>query len=178
MTCIVGYVDDKKVWMGADSHGVCGWDTSNRKDPKVFKRGSFIIGFTSSYRMGQILMVCHLPKPGVSAGFNWMVREFVPAVRAALLAGGMATDKDNETKGGQFLVGMNGQLFNIHSDFQVAVTRDRFDSCGCGDSYALAAMKMMDLSGPLLPAAKIKKALSVAEYFSAGVRGPYKILSL
>ena len=89
----------------------------------------------------------------------------------------MAIIKDNEDKAGQFLVGMNGRLYLIDNDFQVAQPRDKFAACGCGDSYALAAMRVMeimDYGAP--PEHRVKDALAVAEYFSAGVRGPFKIL--
>jgi len=58
MTCIVGLIDkeSKKIYMGGDSAGVANYSLSVRKDPKVFKRYGFIFGFTSSFRMGQLLM--------------------------------------------------------------------------------------------------------------------------
>src|SRR3546814_10742010 len=55
MTCIVGLVDDGKVYLGGDSAGVAGWSLTVRKDPKVFRVGDCIIGFTSSFRMGPLL---------------------------------------------------------------------------------------------------------------------------
>lgn len=33
MTCVVGLVAEGKVWMGADSAGVSGWDLRTRADP-------------------------------------------------------------------------------------------------------------------------------------------------
>ena len=57
MTVIVGYVDEEngKVYIGSDSQGVSGDHTINRADPKVFISHGITYGFTSSYRMGQIL---------------------------------------------------------------------------------------------------------------------------
>lgn len=59
MTCIIGYKDIKneRVYIGADS--LCSNDHSRaiRSDPKFFKYNeSIIFGFTTSYRMGQLLM--------------------------------------------------------------------------------------------------------------------------
>lgn len=53
MTCIVGYVTPaREVVMGADSAGVAGYDLRIRRDVKVFHAGPFLIGYTSSFRMG------------------------------------------------------------------------------------------------------------------------------
>ena len=55
MTCIVGVVDNGKVYMGGDSAGVGGLCIETRKQPKVFRNGDFLIGYTDSFRMGQLL---------------------------------------------------------------------------------------------------------------------------
>ena len=55
MTCIVGLVDNGKIYMGGDSAGVSNLDIRIRADQKVFKTGEFIMGFTSSFRMGDLL---------------------------------------------------------------------------------------------------------------------------
>lgn len=57
MTCVVGLIDKKTktTYIGGDSLG----STSNlktvRKDKKVFKIKNTCLGFTSSFRMGNIL---------------------------------------------------------------------------------------------------------------------------
>jgi 20S proteasome alpha/beta subunit len=57
MTCIVGIIDKETIYLGGDSAGTAGYGQSIRKDKKVFiKDNKFIIGFTSSFRMGQLLM--------------------------------------------------------------------------------------------------------------------------
>ena len=63
MTCIVGLIDGNRVWMGGDSAGVSGLDITVRSDPKVFRNGDFLIGFTSSFRMGQLLAFRLRPPP-------------------------------------------------------------------------------------------------------------------
>lgn len=55
MTCIIGLIKNKKVYIGGDSAGVDGLNITIRKDSKVFKINKFIIGYTSSFRMGQLL---------------------------------------------------------------------------------------------------------------------------
>ena len=45
MTCIIGLVENSKVYIGGDSAGVAGYGLSVRADEKVFKKGDFIFGF-------------------------------------------------------------------------------------------------------------------------------------
>src|SRR6266403_6271489 len=97
MTCIVGLVDGKSIVMGGDSAGVGGWDLTVRKDPKVFMNGPCIMGFTSSFRMGQLLQY-KLKVPARKDGqdvFEFMATYFIDAVRDCLKLGGYA-EKEKE----------------------------------------------------------------------------------
>lgn len=94
MTCIVGIAHEGKVYLGGDSAGVAGLDITKRKDVKVFQNDEFVMGFTSSFRMGQILHYSFTP-PKVAVEdaddlMAYMVRKFVPAVRAIFKSEGYA----------------------------------------------------------------------------------------
>ena len=126
MTCIVGLVDDGRVWMGGDSAGVAGWDLTVRADRKVFRNGPYVMGFTSSFRMGQLLRHGFEPpsppeQPGDLEAF--MATTFIDAVRERLKAGGWAVKNLEQEQGGTFLVGVSGRLFEIGSDYQVGYRR-------------------------------------------------------
>jgi ATP-dependent protease HslVU (ClpYQ) peptidase subunit len=178
MTCIVGLVHDGKVYMGGDSAGVAGYDLTVRADEKVFTNGEFIMGFTSSFRMGQLLRYKFKPPyhmPGVPTD-EYMVTSFVDEVRKCLREGGYARNNNGEESGGTFLVGYKGELFVIHDDYQVAKVVDGFAAVGCG--YQVARGALFATSPGLLPEDRVKKALEAAERFSAGVRGPFVIKSL
>lgn len=174
MTCIVGLVDGGDVWLGGDSAGVAGWTLSIRKDPKVFKVGAVLIGFTSSFRMGQLLAHTFTP-PSPRVGqdpFGFMVADFIPAVRACFERGGWAGLKDGKHEGGQFLVARAGRLFSIAEDFQVGEGACGFAAAGVGADQALGALHAT--AG--LPARKrVLKALEAAEALSIGVRGPFTV---
>lgn len=55
MTCIVGITDGRTVTVGGDSAGSDGWHVAVLSDSKVFQVGPYLMGFTTSYRMGQLL---------------------------------------------------------------------------------------------------------------------------
>jgi ATP-dependent protease HslVU (ClpYQ) peptidase subunit len=179
MTCIVGLVESDRVYIGADSAGVESHRLALtvRADAKVFLRGPFIIGFTASFRMGQLLMhALHVPlREPTQDVFEFMVTTFVDAVRDCLKKGGFAEKEKEAERGGTFLVGYAGRLFTVEGDYQVAEQMVSYAACGCGDSIALGSLHS---TWGLPPPVRITKALEAAEAFSAGVRGPFRTLVL
>lgn len=179
MTAIAGIVEDGKVWIGGDSAGVGGLSMQTRTDPKVFINGECVFGYTSSFRMGQLLeheFSPPTPYEGES-GMAYMVKRFIPAVKACLRAGGFQTSDDGQDIGGTFLVGYRGQLYEIASDYQVARVRQTYHACGCGADLVLGSLHATN-EFDLKPKERIIMALNAAVEFSAGVRGPFSILSI
>lgn len=177
MTCIVGLVHDGKVYLGGDSAGVDGLHLVTRRDPKVFQVDDFTIGFTTSFRMGQLL--AHSFKPPKRHAdddvFAFMVTKFVDALRDCLKSGGYARKDAEVESGGTFLVGYQGRLFEICDDYQVGENIAGYAACGCGRALALGALFATDGQEPR---DRIATALSAAEAFSAGVRGPFNTVVL
>ena len=181
MTCIVGVVVNGRVWMGGDSAGVSDTDLMLRADEKVFRAGrrnEFVLGFTDSFRMGQLLQFGLddvTPPDDPKLLFRWMVKDFVDAVRELLSDGGFRKIEHEVERGGTFLVGVRGRLFHVQGDFQVAESWYYFDAVGCGKNVAIGSMySSRDVDDPQR---RVHLALSAAEAFSAGVRGPFTIIS-
>lgn len=174
MTCIVGVVEGNEVWIGGDSAGVGGYSLTVRADEKVFVNGPMVFGFTTSFRMGQLLRYAltvpdHDPRVEVE---RYMATTFVNAVRECLKTNGWASVKDGSEIGGHFLVGYRGILFSIQSDYQVGRAADGYDATGCAEDVARGAL----FATPELPAeTRVRLALEAAERCSAGVRGPFLI---
>ena len=182
MTCIVGLIDNDKVYIGGDSAGVGGYDLHIRADKKVFKNGPFIMGFTSSFRMGQLLQY-KLQPPSLYKEdgtlkdiYKYMVTEFIDAVRQCLKDGGYAIKKDEGELGGTFLVGYGGRLFAVYDDYQVAEFVEGYGAVGCGAQIANGVLYATQDKG-LSPGERIMIALEAAERYSAGVRGPFVLES-
>lgn len=179
MTAIAGLIDDGKVYIGGDSAGVGGLSLHRRKDPKVFKNGEFVIGYTSSFRMGQLLryyLSPDTPKEGQDA-FEYMVCSFVPKVRQVLKDNGYLKVESNTETGGFFVVGWRGRLYEIQSDMQVSETLVPYTATGCGEDLVLGSLHATEQLEGLSPKERITMALQAAEDFSAGVRGPFNIVS-
>lgn len=178
MTCIIGLEHEGNVYIGADSSAVEGWTVRQTVLSKVFQRGDFLIGYTSSFRMGQILqhhLIVRAQEEG-EADDAYMVCAFVEAVRKYLREKAYTKIEDSREQGGIFLAGYNGRLYRINSDFQVGCVRDGLDAVGSGAEFALGAVKALGRSLP--PRKRIKRALRVAAYFSGSVCGPFKVLKL
>ncbi len=179
MTAIAGFVHEGKVWIGGDSAGVDGrFALTVRADQKVFRSGEFVMGFTSSFRMGQLLRYTLTVPPWKEKQdlFEYMVNDFIGAVRNCLKAGGYAEKHDDAERGGTFLVGVRGRLFCIQSDYQVSESADGYEACGCGELICSGALfATRNFIGP--PVERMKVVLEAAERHSAGVRAPFHILS-
>jgi hypothetical protein len=177
MTAIAGFVDGGKVWIGGDSAGVSRYSLTVRADQKVFRNGDFLFGFTSSFRMGQLLRYSFtppVPKEGQDL-YSYMVTDFINAVRECLKNGGFAAKDKEEESGGCFLAGYRGRLFKVDSDYQVGEPASGYDAAGCGDDIVVGALFATVGTDPMT---RMTLALQAAERHSVGVRGPFVILSI
>lgn len=178
MTCIVGLIDGKTIWMGGDSAGVSGHNTTIRLDKKIFVKNNMIFGYTSSFRMGQLLRFSlSIPQRRIGQDtYEYMCTEFINSVRSCFEHGGFSKKVSGEESGGTFLVGYDGRLFNIEDDFQVGENSCNYGSVGCGWSYSLGSLYSTESS--IDPEFRVRKALECAEFFSGGVKGPFTIEKL
>jgi hypothetical protein len=180
MTCIVGMTVADGVLLGADSAAAAGWDLTTRVAPKVFVNGPMVMGFTDSFRMGDLLEhVLVVPERPFGVTVDRFLRTtFIDAVRACLADGGLAKKENGVEEGGQFLVGYEGRLFFIGSNYQVGENDQGYHAIGCGAAYALGALaaqaRLVSMRSSFLE--RIEVALDVAGQFSAGVREPYRVV--
>lgn len=177
MTCIIGVEFEGKVYIGGDSMASNGVDRHVTGLKKVFRVGEFLIGYTSSFRMGQILQY-HLQAPQQQDGVTderYMVVEFVEAVRTCLKDKGWSVINNNQESGGTFLVGYRGHLYEIESDFQVNHFVNGIVACGAGEQFALGAMEALS---NFKPKKRILQSLAVAAKYSNYVCEPFYVESI
>jgi ATP-dependent protease HslVU (ClpYQ) peptidase subunit len=174
MTCIVGLEHEDQVWIGGDSAAVADIDISAHASPKVFHNGPFVVGFSTSFRMGQILQY-HLrpPRPSKSRTKDltrFMVVQFIEAVREVF------KDKefeDEDGEGGKFLVGYKGALFVVDVDFQIYRPLPGYHAIGAGDNPALGALFA---SEGVPPQKRVLQALRASAEFCTVVRPPFTVI--
>lgn len=174
MTCIVGLVHEGKVYMGADSQAASSWDKRTVRHPKIFQTGPFLIGYTTSFRMGQLLQYRLEVKPqGSEDDYAYMATSFVEAVREVLKDYGFAKVEHNQEEGGTFLIGYKGKLYGLQDDMAVLDYMDSYSAVGCGRAYALGVMEALSDKPPKF---RVKQALAISALFSNGVSPPFDIL--
>lgn len=177
MTCIVGLLcSDGKIYMGADSAASEGASVHTVKTTKVFRNGPFLIGYTSSFRMGQLLQYEFEPptRDPDDDALAYMVKDAIPAMRKCLKDGGYTKAENNVETGGVFLVGYEGRLFRIDSDFHVGEPLQPYTAIGSGEDIALGSIYSTH-GTTITSRERILKALNAAQEFKGSVREPFNV---
>ncbi len=178
MTCIVGLVSKNATYIGGDSAATSGWYLTVRSDSKVFRNGPFLFGFTTSFRMGQLIQHALVPPPvPATSPEKFMATTFVDSIRQCLKDGGFAKKENDQEEGGAFLVAVKDRLFTIHEDYQVAEAQSGYSAVGCGRELAVGALFASGTTNAQ-PRSRVLQALAAAEAHSAGVRGPFTVMNL
>lgn len=182
MTCVVAVKTAGGVIVAADSAAIdSDGSLSLRADKKIFKpQSDIVIGFTSSFRMGQVLQYSSkLPAPPAddSQLLRYMIAEFVPAARASLKEAGYATVSENVEQGGTFIVAIRSSVFCVYDDYQIEQPSSAYACVGCGASYALGSLHSTEklLKNKSLQRAKL--ALLASQSLCSGVRAPFWVMS-
>jgi ATP-dependent protease HslVU (ClpYQ) peptidase subunit len=183
VTCIVGVVHGKDVYVGGDSAGTAGYQVRVRTDTKVFSLNPrpterWLLGYCGSFRVGQALRfgftVPERPK-GMDL-YEFMCTKFVDAVRSRLRDAGTRRKKDDEESVyASILAAHAGKLYCIESDFQVAEFQDGYTAIGSGEELALGALWATENRRPEY---RIRKALEAAAYWNAAVCEPFTVKKL
>lgn len=181
MTCIVSYKTKNKVYMGADSIGSNGHQKGERKDSKLFKKGEMLIGYTSSFRMGQLLKwKLKLPEhPKKMSIEEYMNTLFIDEVINCFTVNGFTQIKENTKSGGTFLVAYKGRVFCIHDDFQVGEDSSCISACGSGEDTAKGAMAaLLKYDKKINPKKLLQIALEITSQKIVSVGGPFKFMEV
>lgn len=159
MTCLAALIHDWRVYMGGDSSASVDNSIEVRTNRKVFRNGAYVIGFTGSFRVGQLLQYDIKMPPPVGDIMGHLVGAFIPQLQKAA---GKETD--------EIMLGTAGRLFKVSSDYSVA-EYPSYAAAGGGEQYALG--KLHGSLGP--PDVRIIAALEAAEAHCPAVRAPFHI---
>jgi ATP-dependent protease HslVU (ClpYQ) peptidase subunit len=179
MTCIVGVKEGDRLWIGGDSAAASadGEICSVAIPKKVFAVGEYLVGFTISWRAGQVLNhQVEWPSPPAEYDLEeFLVCEVVPRLQQALSGEDLQIPPEFD-RAWQFMIGLRGELATIAVDFSVGVPRTPYLSIGSGRHNAYGALHALADSG-LGGEEKTRKALEAAACFTRNVRPPFVILS-
>jgi ATP-dependent protease HslVU (ClpYQ) peptidase subunit len=180
MTCIVALKHGDKIFMGADSAAFKDDEVIDRADKKVFRLGEFLIGFSGSFRVGQIVQWGFNPPKYNSdrSIMHYMVCDFVDQLRNTLdCRGALLKDDKGDNFDADLVVAFRGNIFTIEADFNVSLKVGDYTSSGSGTPYALGALYILkDLN--MSPEEKVRAALLASSNYCPSVREPFNILSV
>ena len=186
MSCVVGFKNKEtgQLFFGADSISI---DTESlftreRRDEKVFIKDNILFGIVGSCRIGQVLRyVFTIPtKPEGMSDMEYLCSIFVRDLINCFKDNDSIQFENSEARfGGEIMVGFNKEIYIISSDFQVMLETEEFRVIGCAECFAQGsfyALKELDIDLDIEKMLLI--ALKCAAEYSAGVKGPFRIISL
>lgn len=149
MTTIIGVEFNNRAVVLADSRVVGESKIYNHPDMvKIVDTGNFIIGAAGDVRALQV--VIHTWKPPILLAkdrnnlFAFMIAKVVPSLKQLLTDSGILDSKSSDDKDSDFelqlIIAVNGQLFEIDSDFAVSRNESGYYGIGSGGDYALGAL--------------------------------------
>ncbi len=185
MTCIAGIKDKDRVWIGADSFGSTnsyGIVYNNKKVFKLKDNKNMLIGYTTSFRMGDLLEYSKGLIDEMSLLKNeiidreYIVTKIIPRISRLFADNKFETNDRGEASGGDFLLANNTDLYLVQDDYSVVEPKEGFISCGSGMYFALSSMYTTQ-NTDMSPVERIKLALETAEHFQINVRRPFVIMN-
>lgn len=148
---------------------------SSRKEPKVFIKNQYIIGYSGSFRFGKVVEHMFVPpKPDLNNIDKFLNTDFVDALRDVCELA--KVDPSSEEDSSEMLLGVGGRLFEFCNDWHFGEDINNFNAIGSGTSFALGSL--YSTRQRRNQSARIRLALESAERFSSSVRKPFTILEL
>jgi hypothetical protein len=187
MTCIIGIeAIDKNynnvVVMAGDMLASNGHTKQLLTQSKVFKHSGIIFGYTSSFRFGQLIELCLnnnklIPPTSKNDSYKWLVSAFVPELQHIF-----QEQKYNES--GFCLIGLNGKIWKLQSDFSIVQSELGYDSVGT-DMFSIPAIHtyyslMFKNKKPTVSDVKLMLPVifNAVSNYSCSVSKEFKVLTL
>jgi len=175
MTLIAAIKDTKgHIHMLGDSSAIYGEGDvvrGIRKDHKVFIKGQYGIGYSGSFRTGEIIQ--HIWQPPKYTGRvpieRFMRTTLIESIRKAIEKG----------KGeiSPMLFALDGHILNVQEDYHIGESIDPYEAIGSGEQFALGGLHALKATN-LSTRTKLLKVAEAAEYHSNQVMGPFHIIKV
>lgn len=176
MTCVIALVKHDRIHMMGDKMSSGEGLKNITKRPKVFKKEGFIVGYSGSFRIGQLLeFTWNPPKILVGTDFDtFMYKTVVDSLKECMVADGSSS----ETEGESLLLGYQGVLYELQEDYSL-FELENYGAVGCGWLSALSALNALDMAGCEHSAReRLQIALSTSAKLVPGVSSEYDYITL
>lgn len=148
MTCIVGFINSKskKMTLMADSRSSTPagfYIDKNEFRDKVFKKGKMVFGCSGTSLLNQVVKYnCEIPELEKGEDTKaYMVTKFIPALRKAVNENNATIKGEKGTMNGTVMIGFNGHIYVIGSNYTITEVADEFTVIGSGSSFAIGSLK-------------------------------------
>lgn len=156
--------------MGSDSSAVENENIARRREPKIFRKGDFLMGYCHSFRFGQIIQYYFNPPVNNKLHpIEYLVTKFVPEL-ISVLEDNNFTENDSN-----LIICYDGHIFYIDNDWHVGWDDTNYHAIGSG---ALVALGSLHSTAGKDPQQRMRMALEASENFITTVCSPFHYLSL
>lgn len=166
MTTLVMVKTNDDVILGWDSLNTNGREQNSGAEPKVFVRDGIIYGVAGSIRGADLVQTADLPVYTEGDPRLWLIREWVPAMRAELANERHLVEENGSLTNVAFMCVVAGQPFEFDSLLSPTQNSDGIYTAGSGGDYA---------RGALYAGASVMEALHVAGRIDAYTGGAYTV---
>lgn len=171
MTCIIAYKDSNNntIYMCGDKCGSNGNTQDICVEPKVFHNGDFMIGYTTSFYMGQLLK--HIWNPPTRLENETTDSYLHNSVRKSLINMFKENNFGSHDGGyeiGTFILVYKSRIFTVHSDMQFFENK-YLTAVGCGDVAARAAVETYIKCGFTDVESMLKSSIETVSKICCGV---------
>lgn len=181
MSLVIGYLDpgERSVWMAGDGLVTFGCAQIEALKVRAFFGGQLLVGTTGLHRLNNLVLDQYAPSlsPQTEDAYAFALRFSEGLRHVAKEAGVVTTGKEGqEDLGARVLVGYDGRLFGIASDFSV-IEHAAWWAIGCGCESAEGALAALDrLASPLRAPERLRFVLDLVASLDIHVGPPYTIL--
>ena len=178
MTCIVGLVSGRDVWLGGDRAATGGnLGRTIIKHPKIFVKNGVGFGVCGLPKVIDALQhAVDLPtQEDDGPAKTFLVGQLVPALRDGLKKMDCTEDNNGQANfHGAILIAYRGELHELEGNFQLVESAKGFASVGSGSEPALGSLRSSNGN----PKKRLIKALEVSAENNAGVAPPFDVLTV
>ena len=157
MSCVVGLIYDKAIYMASD--GIATTEDGEKrpiKAIKLFKNGDYLFGYSGSVRAGQVMFSPHFKPPEDINKLVDEMREHM-SIKGTMIV----TDTQVQMCNANFLIGYKGKLFEVLMDFQLNEVLGDYTAIGSGEQLALGSLHAsMDMM--MTPRERVEMAIEAA----------------
>lgn len=161
MTCIVALKENGRVYLAGDCCCCNGTDKMLYTGKKVFRNGVFSFGYTSSFRMGQLLEY-HWVRPPIRDNEDideYLYVDVLDSIKELFMADRYDTDGN---LGGVFIMVYYDRVFMVQEDYAMFEI-DHFVSVGDGADEAEAVLYTLEnIENDVAPENKLRLAIKIA----------------